>query len=247
MNFEEYFSRLTDMLERIGDNLPRCRIYEELFPKHKPLQDSIAQMYTAVVGFLRYAETVFKSSRRVLGESMWKKFDEKFHDELAKLRQHGEAVEIEAGVANKLEEKKARDELSEVSRKLSQTNVELSCIRAKLYELSTIQSREQGKPISRVTMGGSSVNRHTSIRPGRDPEVAQRKGMPRGTGQHSSSAAQLRVGPGAARARRLALSGPRPGFMGPRSTWLRKVLSLLQAAGIRRARHGDGSNLLLFL
>ncbi|KAL8296415.1 hypothetical protein RB597_005816 [Gaeumannomyces tritici] len=141
INFEEYFSRLTDMLERIGDNLPRCRVYQELFPHHKPLQDGIARMFMAVVDFVRDAETVFKSSSRVFKESVWKPFDERFHAQLVELRLQGDKVEKEAVVAHQLEVSR---KLSQANAALSQTNVELSCVRAKLCELETIiRSGEQ--------------------------------------------------------------------------------------------------------
>jgi len=146
MNFEGYFSRLTDMLERIGDLLPQCRVYEALFPQHKPLQVGIVQLYTSVVEFVCHAESTFKSPHGLLGRSVWKKFDEMFHRDLAQLQKHRDTVETQAGIAHQLEQQKAAQEIAEMSRMLSLTHVELSRIRAELCELKTIRSREQGKP-----------------------------------------------------------------------------------------------------
>jgi hypothetical protein len=133
-----YFSRLTDMLQRISDVLPRYRIYTQLFSKHEPLQKAISQVYSAVVAFVLEATKVFKSSSRVIKSSIWATFDQKFEESLDQLRKDTESVEKAAEVAHMIEEANARNELTTVK-------TELSCVRAQLDQLQlTINLGGQG-------------------------------------------------------------------------------------------------------
>ncbi len=134
MAVDEYFSRLTEMLQRIADVLPRYRIYTELFSKHETLQKAISQVYLAVETFVFEAAEVFESSRRVLTNAAWKGFDQKFEGSLNELRTHAEKVERAADVAHMIEESNARNDLK----------ADLSSVKAQLDQLQlTISLGEQ--------------------------------------------------------------------------------------------------------
>lgn len=115
-DYDSYFSKLTEMLQQIGDALPRFQAYEKLFQSHAPLQEALLSMYTEVISFVASAKNVFsKSSFRLFARVLWKSFDQTFQSSLAELRRYGELVEREAKLAHLTEESMARLELNRLT------------------------------------------------------------------------------------------------------------------------------------
>ena len=52
------------MLTRIGDNLPRCQIYQSLFPSHGRLLQAISVVYLDVIHFCVEAKTIFRKLKK---------------------------------------------------------------------------------------------------------------------------------------------------------------------------------------
>lgn len=115
-DYESYFSKLTDMLQQIGDTLPRFQAYEKLFQSHAPLQEALLSMYAEVISFVASAKNVFsKSSFRLFARVLWKSFDQTFQRSLSELRRYAVLVEREAKLAHLTEESMARLELNRLT------------------------------------------------------------------------------------------------------------------------------------
>lgn len=164
--FDDYFSRLEDVLQRTGDVLPRFQVYGELFANHKKVQVAIFEVYEAVTEFVDHAKHVFESTGRVVRKSFWKDFDQQFEDTLNKLRRLSENVEDEAQAAHMIEESRAREEARQSRAELSHVNAELSCVKAELRALNhAIREGAQSKspsPTARKTTGNTSLTRRRS-------------------------------------------------------------------------------------
>ena len=52
------------MLSRIGDILPKCEIYQALFPSHDRLLQAISLVYLDVIYFCVDAKTTFRKFKR---------------------------------------------------------------------------------------------------------------------------------------------------------------------------------------
>ena len=52
------------MLTRIGDNLPRCQIYQSLFPSHGRLLQAISVVYLNVIHFCLEAKMIFRKLKK---------------------------------------------------------------------------------------------------------------------------------------------------------------------------------------
>jgi hypothetical protein len=48
------------MLSRIGDTLPRLRVFEKLFSNHPPLRHALSEVYLDIITFCTKATLVFK-------------------------------------------------------------------------------------------------------------------------------------------------------------------------------------------
>ena len=62
--FEKYFEKLIDMLTRIGDVLPRCRVYQSLFPSHEQLLQAISLAYLDIIYFCMDAKETFRKLKK---------------------------------------------------------------------------------------------------------------------------------------------------------------------------------------
>ncbi|OCK88077.1 uncharacterized protein K441DRAFT_328825 [Cenococcum geophilum 1.58] len=62
--FEKYFKNLINMFTRIGDNLPRCQIYQSLFPSHNRLLQAMSVVYLDVIHFCVEAKTIFRKLKK---------------------------------------------------------------------------------------------------------------------------------------------------------------------------------------
>ena len=62
--FEKYFEKLIDMLTRIGDVLPRCRVYQSLFSSHERLLQAISLAYLDIIYFCMDAKETFRKLKK---------------------------------------------------------------------------------------------------------------------------------------------------------------------------------------
>ena len=51
------------MLARIGDVLPRFRVYEKLFPSHERLLEALSVVYLDIIKFCERAKATFQSAK----------------------------------------------------------------------------------------------------------------------------------------------------------------------------------------
>ena len=56
----KYYDKLVDMLARIGDVLPRFRIFEALLSSHKRLVQVLSQSYLSILTFTVEAKAIFR-------------------------------------------------------------------------------------------------------------------------------------------------------------------------------------------
>lgn len=55
--FEEYFTKIVAMLERIGDVLPRFDLYIQMFPTHQNLLIGVSRIYADIIQFCVKSKT----------------------------------------------------------------------------------------------------------------------------------------------------------------------------------------------
>ncbi|KAK0624975.1 hypothetical protein B0T17DRAFT_257932 [Bombardia bombarda] len=96
-----YFFKLMDNLEQMGDLLPGYRVYEEIFQKHKSVQDALLQVYEEMVSFLVAATRIFSKSSSIalLLRVPVKSFDQTFQRSLVGLERHRNLVERAVNIA----------------------------------------------------------------------------------------------------------------------------------------------------
>jgi hypothetical protein len=62
--FEKYYSKLVDMLARIGDVLPTFTTYERLYGNHERLLNALSTVYLDILTFCTDAKRVFQEGRK---------------------------------------------------------------------------------------------------------------------------------------------------------------------------------------
>lgn len=67
--------KLIDMLERIGDVIPRFKYYETLFPKHEWLLDSLSAVYLDIITFCVDAKAIFQKAKKKKCRSYYRCFE----------------------------------------------------------------------------------------------------------------------------------------------------------------------------
>lgn len=111
--FEEYFTKIVAMLERIGDVLPRFDIYIQMFPTHQNLVIGVSMIYADIIQFCVKAKRVFSaeaqkekkkfrlgsSSSKAAFKVTWANFEAQFGKILDAFREHKAYIEDEAKVA----------------------------------------------------------------------------------------------------------------------------------------------------
>lgn len=65
--FGKYFEKIVDMFARIGDVLPRFRVYEQLFANHEHLVHALSLVYYDVLVFCADAKAAFRRGKRTSG------------------------------------------------------------------------------------------------------------------------------------------------------------------------------------
>ena len=63
-SFEKYFQKIITMLGIIGDVLPRCQVYRNLFSINKRLLQLISVAYVDIVDFCWTAKKSFRKMKR---------------------------------------------------------------------------------------------------------------------------------------------------------------------------------------
>lgn len=113
--FGKYFEKLVEMFARIGDVLPRFRIYEKLFSGHEQLVQSLSIVYVDILKFCTDAKAVFRQGRRPFLTNfkagfklLWKPFDRQFGQRMDEFRIHRKNVDKEAGLSHMVEAADAR-------------------------------------------------------------------------------------------------------------------------------------------
>lgn len=108
--FGKYFEKLVEMFTRIGDVLPRFRVYERLFFNHERLVQSLSLAYVDVISFCSKCKAVFRHGQRssmtsfkVTFKLTWKPFERQFGQYIDAFRQHRKNVEKEAGLSHMIE------------------------------------------------------------------------------------------------------------------------------------------------
>ncbi|KAF2259080.1 hypothetical protein CC78DRAFT_548649 [Lojkania enalia] len=139
--YEDYFNRLVDMLDQIGDLLPRYITYSNLLQSHPPLHVWLKKTYLIFIRFVVRAKEIFtRSSIRHLAKG-WASFDTEFESLRAQLRRCRENVEEEVKLATvkiqteENERAQKERELAAESRKKVE-NLELILSKQKSEELT---------------------------------------------------------------------------------------------------------------
>jgi len=160
--YGKYLDKLADMLARIGDVLPRFRVYEALFPNHDRLRQALSDAYLDIIRFCTDVKSIFaKASKSSLKRAfsckiLWKSFGSQFDEYLTQFRRHRQNVEKEAGLSHMLEAKEARElELSE--RALRRQEAE-KVKREKLLQcLTPLNYRRQHRKLQNLRHPGTAV------------------------------------------------------------------------------------------
>ena len=119
-----------DMFDRIGDVLPRFRVYERLFASHTRLIQAISQAYLDIVAFCSRCKAAFRKGQRficmtgfqpkrkyirrttendlvtssgIAFKLIWKPFKKQFGQQIISFREHRKSVEKEAGLSHMIE------------------------------------------------------------------------------------------------------------------------------------------------
>ena len=144
--YNKYYSKLLDMLGRIGDVLPRYCTYSSMFSKHTPLQNALSSAYLHIITFLMDSKKIFsKSTFRLLSKAIGKSFDSDFEISIEQLRRYRKLVEDEARLAGMLESMEDRREAGEERERMKQERELAAESREKVKEIQdTMESREQG-------------------------------------------------------------------------------------------------------
>lgn len=86
------------MFSRISDLLPRLRIYEQLFPNHELLVQSLSVIYFDVLTFCSDAKNMFRRAKRI-----WKPFERQFGSHMNAFRRHQEETEKNVSLSHMIE------------------------------------------------------------------------------------------------------------------------------------------------
>lgn len=99
--YNDYYAKIIDTLERIGDHLPRYATFAQLLQFHAPLQNALQEAYIGMTMFFIQAKRMLsKSSVRMLFRIPLKSFDSDFAECVAQMRRFTEFVQAEAHTAS---------------------------------------------------------------------------------------------------------------------------------------------------
>ena len=98
-----------DMFNRISDLLPRLQSYEQLFPSHESLVQSISKIYFDLLEFCSHAKKMFRKAKHALLSLVWKPFERQFGSYIDAFRRHQEEVEKNVSHSHMIESANSRD------------------------------------------------------------------------------------------------------------------------------------------
>lgn len=121
------------MLARIGDILPRCEVYQTLFPTNERLLQAISIAYLDIIDFCWTAKNLFRKMMKstkggtfnldhqtwyrksidvrivlLTFKFLWRDFNKDFEEKLNDFRAHVKVVEKQAGLSNMIEASEER-------------------------------------------------------------------------------------------------------------------------------------------
>ena len=103
------------MFSRIGDVLPRFKVFEQLFRNHERVVQALSIAYIDVIKFCSSAKDVFRRGQRtskttfkVAFKLIWKPFERQFEQQMTSFRLHQKNVEKEAGLSHMIESADSR-------------------------------------------------------------------------------------------------------------------------------------------
>jgi hypothetical protein len=103
-NHHVLFHRLSDMLYKIGLNLPRFLLYRDIMPNDRML-DLISQLYSAIVDFLSDTVVYFQQNRiRKWMTALWTPFEVKFEKAIARITEIQLCIESDVGATSMVQQ-----------------------------------------------------------------------------------------------------------------------------------------------
>lgn len=96
------------MFNRISDLMPRLRIYEQLFPDHELLVQSISKVYFDVLEFCSQAKKMFRKAKYAMLTLVWKPFEHQFGSYIDAFRRHQAELEKNASLSHMIESADSR-------------------------------------------------------------------------------------------------------------------------------------------
>lgn len=91
------------MFSLISDLLPRLRIYEQLFPNHEILVQSLSVIYFDVLTFCSDAKSMFRRAKRTMFSLVWKPFERHFGSHIDAFRRHQKDMEKNVSLSHMIE------------------------------------------------------------------------------------------------------------------------------------------------
>lgn len=161
--FTKYYERIVDMFVRIGDLLPRFRVYENLFPSHERLVQALSVVYVDVLTFCTEAKVVFRRGGNplkidfgVLLKLSWKPFDRQFGQQIDKFRVHVKNVEKEASLSNMIEASDSRAIVLASQKQLEKAKRE-DAQRRIIAAIPSVDNMAQHRKLGRLRQDGTST------------------------------------------------------------------------------------------
>lgn len=105
--YDKYYNRIVDILERIGDLLPRFRDYGRIFDskKYPRLSQALSETYLDIINICMEFREILQSQTRVSLKRLSRPLllDVQYEDALERFRNHRKAVVKEAEVCHMIE------------------------------------------------------------------------------------------------------------------------------------------------
>jgi hypothetical protein len=167
MNYISLAQRIADMLEEIGDNLPRFLLYQQLLPTSR-MSQVISKLYAAVIEFLYCTIIYFHRSRiRRYFSALWVPFETRFKDTMDRIQRLQVCVENDArATATAQQQIESTDFARQLSELALTTRVTLQSILDVKQRQTAMLLMDTGKIFLLVVITTSSSRKRswTSIR-----------------------------------------------------------------------------------
>lgn len=96
------------MFNQISHLLPRVRIFEQLFPTHERLVQSLSVVYFDVLNFCSDSKVMFRKTKYTLLTLAWKPFARQFGSQMEAFQRHQKEIEDEVSLSHMIEAKDSR-------------------------------------------------------------------------------------------------------------------------------------------